>query len=242
MGRGLAAAGQGHGREAVCSARRRCHLTQRAPGTGVLPPPRAAYTDAASLVFAYIGAQRYNASVASVQGAEALDVQVRRSGSDAGSGRGGLQALQSGSGRLPARLHSPALHPAATTALQPYVMAVRKDDTALAIRHVAAWYTGRAWGSAAAPPQHRTAGSSCCSCACMPRARLSAAPPRPRRLSGALAQGIMSAGNASAIFQLEEEFILGNGGEPAPYLPALVDAVTCLVPPPPGGGAGAGGG
>lgn len=41
----------------------------------------------------------------------------------------------------------------------------------------------------------------------------------------------MSAGNASAIFQLEQQYIVGNGGTEAPYLQDLTDALTRLVPP-----------
>lgn len=41
---------------------------------------------------------------------------------------------------------------------------------------------------------------------------------------------MLSAGNSSAIFSLENEYILSNGGEPAPYLPELADAVTYMVP------------
>ncbi len=50
------------------------------------------------------------------------------------------------------------------------------------------------------------------------------------RLSGALAQGMLSAGNSSAIFSVENEYVLGNGGEPAPFLADLADAITYMVP------------
>ncbi|EFN54001.1 hypothetical protein CHLNCDRAFT_53363 [Chlorella variabilis] len=49
------------------------------------------------------------------------------------------------------------------------------------------------------------------------------------RLAGALV-GLLNEGNASVIYQLEQEFILANGGSPAPYLPTLTDALTYLVP------------
>lgn len=42
--------------------------------------------------------------------------------------------------------------------------------------------------------------------------------------------GLLNEGNASVIYQLEQEFILANGGSPAPYLPTLTDALTYLVP------------
>lgn len=54
----------------------------------------------------------------------------------------------------------------------------------------------------------------------------------PCSLSGALAQGLMSAGNSSQLLQLEDEFVVGAGGTQAPYLRGLVDAISYLVPPP----------
>lgn len=42
----------------------------------------------------------------------------------------------------------------------------------------------------------------------------------------------MSAGNASAIYDLQREFIVANGGAEAPYLQGLTDALTRLVPAP----------
>ncbi|PRW44328.1 ABC transporter substrate-binding [Chlorella sorokiniana] len=50
------------------------------------------------------------------------------------------------------------------------------------------------------------------------------------KLSGAIAQGLLSAGNSSAIFSLEDQYILSNGGQPAPYLANLAEAITCMVP------------
>lgn len=55
------------------------------------------------------------------------------------------------------------------------------------------------------------------------------APPR-RRLSGAIAQGMLSAGANSTIFDLEDEYVISAGGEPAAFLPELADAVTYMVP------------
>lgn len=41
---------------------------------------------------------------------------------------------------------------------------------------------------------------------------------------------MLSSGNSSAIFTLEDQFILSNGGQPAPYLANLAEAITCMVP------------
>lgn len=79
-----------------------------------------------------------------------------------------------------------------------------------------------------APRACAAAASLCCAAlpqvpSCLPLVLFH---PMFARLSGALAQGLMSAGNASRIYQLEEEFILANGGEPAPCLPAVTGALT----------------